>query len=94
MKTECRSSMLLRDMNILKLMTHDQQVEGDKLRKQAKENKRLGLGTMTTLSRNLVVKIARRVRKSFQPHSRTMITSIPSSKNMYDQKVRAPESKS
>ena len=31
-KTECRNSMLLEDMNISRLMTHAQQVEGDKLR--------------------------------------------------------------
>ena len=31
-KTECRSAMLLRDMNISRLMTHAQLVEGDKLR--------------------------------------------------------------
>uniref|UniRef100_M1DLS0 Zinc knuckle family protein n=1 Tax=Solanum tuberosum TaxID=4113 RepID=M1DLS0_SOLTU len=39
-KTECRNAMLLGDMNISRLMTHSQQVEGDKLRKQAKETKK------------------------------------------------------
>ena len=39
-KTECRNVMLLGDMNISRLMTHAQQVEGDKLREHAKENKK------------------------------------------------------
>ncbi|KAH0636085.1 hypothetical protein KY290_036497 [Solanum tuberosum] len=39
-KTECRNAMLLGDMNISRLMTHAQQVEGDKLREQAKETKK------------------------------------------------------
>ena len=43
-KIECRNAMLLIDMNIDRLMTHAQQVEGDKLRQQAKENK----GTYST----------------------------------------------
>ena len=49
--------MLVGDMNISGLMTHAKQIEGDNLREQAKEN-RLGLGTMTILSKNWVVKIA------------------------------------
>ena len=39
-KTECRNAMLLGDMNISRLTTHAHQVEGDKLREQAKENKK------------------------------------------------------
>ena len=39
-KTECRNSMLLGDMNISRLMTHAQQVECDKLKEQAKESKK------------------------------------------------------
>ena len=38
-KTECRNAMLLKDMNISRLVTHAQHVEGDKLREHAKENK-------------------------------------------------------
>ena len=40
MKTECKSAMLLGDMNISSIMTHAQQIEGDKLREQAKEYKK------------------------------------------------------
>ncbi|KAK4716160.1 hypothetical protein R3W88_014498 [Solanum pinnatisectum] len=43
-KTECRNAMLLRDMNLSRLMTHAQQVEGDKLNEQAKENKKARTG--------------------------------------------------
>ena len=43
-KTECRNSMLLGDMNISRLMTHAQQLEGDKLREQAKDNKKARTG--------------------------------------------------
>ena len=39
-KTECRSAMLLRDMNMSMLMTHVQQVEGDKIREQDNKNKK------------------------------------------------------
>ena len=43
-KTECINAMLLGDMNISRLMTHAHQVEGDKLREQAKENKKARTG--------------------------------------------------
>ena len=43
--------MLLGDMKIYMLMTHAQQVEGDKLREHDKENKKATNGTMTILSR-------------------------------------------
>ncbi|KAK4709964.1 hypothetical protein R3W88_004477 [Solanum pinnatisectum] len=43
-KTECKNAMLLEDMNISRLMTHAQQVEGDKIREQAKENKKSRTG--------------------------------------------------
>ena len=36
--------MLLGDMNISRLMTHTQQVQGDKLREWAKENKKTRIG--------------------------------------------------
>ncbi|KAK4737027.1 hypothetical protein R3W88_000724 [Solanum pinnatisectum] len=37
---ECRNAMLLGDMNISRFITQAQQVEGDKLREQPKENKK------------------------------------------------------
>ena len=43
-KTECRSAMLFGDINISRLMTHAQQVEGDKLREHVKENKKARTG--------------------------------------------------
>ena len=43
-KIKRENTMLLGDMNIYRLMTHAQQVEGDKLREQAKENKKAGNG--------------------------------------------------
>ena len=43
-KTECINAMLLGDINISSIMTHAQQVEGDKLREQAKENKKSRTG--------------------------------------------------
>ncbi|KAK4721645.1 hypothetical protein R3W88_011878 [Solanum pinnatisectum] len=39
-KTECRNAILLENMSISRLMNHTQQVESDKLREQAKENKK------------------------------------------------------
>ena len=39
-KTECINAMSLGDINISMLMTHAQQVEGDKLKEQSKENKK------------------------------------------------------
>ncbi|WMV25403.1 hypothetical protein MTR67_018788, partial [Solanum verrucosum] len=43
-RTECRNAMLLEDMTISRLMTHAQQVEGDKFREQAKDNKKARKG--------------------------------------------------
>ena len=43
-KTYSRIAMLLGDMNISRLMTHAQQVEGDKLRGKVKENKKARIG--------------------------------------------------
>ncbi|KAK4715098.1 hypothetical protein R3W88_021005 [Solanum pinnatisectum] len=43
-KTGCRNAMLLENMSISRLMTYAQQVESDKLREQAKENKKAKTG--------------------------------------------------
>ena len=42
--------MLLEDMKIFRLMTHAQQVEGDKLKEQAKENNKARTGNMNILN--------------------------------------------
>ncbi|WMV37333.1 hypothetical protein MTR67_030718 [Solanum verrucosum] len=43
-KIECRNDMLLGDMDISRIMTNTQQVEGDKLREMIKENKKARIG--------------------------------------------------
>ncbi|XP_049370100.1 uncharacterized protein LOC125835000 [Solanum verrucosum] len=43
-KIEFRNAMLLEDMHIYRLMTHSQQVEGDKLREHARKNKKTRTG--------------------------------------------------
>ncbi|XP_049369419.1 uncharacterized protein LOC125834306 [Solanum verrucosum] len=43
-KIECRNAMLLGDMSLSRLMTHAQQVEGDKLKEHAKEKKKSRTG--------------------------------------------------
>jgi len=43
-KTGCRNAMLLKNMNISTVMTHVQQVKVDKLREQAKYNKKARTG--------------------------------------------------
>ena len=65
-KIECRNAMLLGDMYISRLMTHAQQVEGDKLREQVKENKKARTRNYDYSLQNRVVEIARRVGRSFQ----------------------------
>ena len=40
MKTECQNAMLLKVMNIFKLMIHAQKVEVDKIREMAKDIKK------------------------------------------------------
>lgn len=59
--------MLFENMNISRLMINVQLVDGDKIRKKDKEKKKYLLGTMSILSRNNVVEIARRVNKVFSP---------------------------
>ena len=92
-KTECRNAMLLGDMNISRLMTHAQQVEGDKLREQSKENKKARTRNYDYSQQ----KSSGRNRSQFQQKSSTLVpssASVPFSKNKYDQKVKATCSKS
>ena len=70
--------MLLRDMKICRPITHAQMVYGDKHREHAKENKKARSGGGNSL-------------QSQQKFSALVLLSagIPSSKNRFDQKVRA-----
>ena len=43
-KTECKNAMLVGDMNISRLMTHAQQVEGYKIKEHGKENNKSKTG--------------------------------------------------
>ena len=70
--------MLLADMKISRPITHAQMVDGDNLRKHAKENKKARSGGGNSL-------------QSQQMFSALVFSSagISSSKNRYDHKVRA-----
>ncbi|KAH0633421.1 hypothetical protein KY284_036207 [Solanum tuberosum] len=61
-------------MKISRLMTHAQQVEGDKLRDMLRRTKRLGQATMSILNRSRVVEIAR--RGVFQAPEPTQLVQI------------------
>ena len=64
-KIECKNSMLLRDMNISKLMTHAHQVESDKLREQSKENKKARSGSYDYFEQKLGGRNRLQSRKKF-----------------------------
>ena len=64
MKIECKNAMLLGEMNISKLFNHSQQVEGDMLREQTKENEKARTGNYDYSQKKWVVEITRRVSKS------------------------------
>ena len=85
--------MLLGDMNISSLMTRVQQVGGDKLREHDKENKKDRNGNYDYSQQKLGGGNRLQGQQKFSapvPSS----TNVSSSKNMYDQKNRAPGSKS
>ncbi|XP_069151929.1 uncharacterized protein [Solanum lycopersicum] len=92
-KTECRNAMLLGDMYISRLMTHAQQVEGDKLREKAKENKKVSTGNYDYSHRKLGGGNCSQNQHNFSALALSS-ASVPSFKNRYDQRVRAPGSKS
>ena len=52
-KTECRKDMLVRNMNISRLMNHAQQVEGKNLKEHANECKNARIGNYDSGGRNL-----------------------------------------
>ncbi|KAH0654413.1 hypothetical protein KY289_032091 [Solanum tuberosum] len=92
-KTECRNAILLQNMNISRLMTNAQHVEGDKLREQAKENKNSRTGNYDYSQ----PKSGGGNRSQFQQKSSAPApssASVPSSKFRNDQKGRALGSKS
>ena len=92
-KTECRNAMLLGDMNIFRLMTHAHLVEGDKIREQAKENKKSRTRNYDYFQQNSGGgnrSLGQQKISALSPSS----ASVPSSKIRYDQKSRAPVSKS
>ncbi|KAH0633127.1 hypothetical protein KY284_035913 [Solanum tuberosum] len=92
-KTECRNAMLLGDKNISRLMTHAQQVEGDKLREQAKETKKARTGNYEYAQQ----KSGGGNRSHFQQKSSTPApssASVPSPRFRKDQNSRTSGSKS
>ena len=44
MKIQCRNAILVENMNISRIMTHAQNIDGDKFREQVKENKKARTG--------------------------------------------------
>ncbi|XP_069146574.1 uncharacterized protein [Solanum lycopersicum] len=92
-KIDCRNNMLLGDMNIFMLMTHAQQVEGDKIREQTKENKKAKTGNYEYSQQKSGGGNRSQSQQKFSAPA-PLSASVPSSKNRYDQKGRAPDSKS
>ena len=91
-KIKRENTMLLGDMNIYRLMTHAQQVEGDKLMKQSKENKKPRNGNYEYCQHKSDGGNPSRSQQKFSALAPSS-ASAPSSKNMYGQKVRASGSK-
>ena len=87
-KTKCRSAMLLGDMNISRIMTHAQQVEGDKLREKDKENKKARTGNYDLSQQKLGGGNRSQSEKKFSTPI-PLSASVPSSKNRHDQKGKA-----
>ena len=92
-KIECRNAMLLIDMNIDRLMTHAQQVEGDKLRQQAKENKKARTGNYDYSQQKSGGGNRSQGQRKFSA-STSSSANVLSFKNRYDQKGRASDFKS
>ena len=92
-KTECRSATLLGDMNISRLMTHAHHVEGDNLKEQAMENKKVRTGNYDYYQQKLGGGNRSQSQQKFSSPALSL-ASVPSSKNMYDKKGRAQVSKS
>ena len=82
-KTECRNAMLLGDMNISRLMTHAHLVEGDKIREQAKENKKVRTGNYDYSMQKLGGGNCLQSQQKFSA-SAPLSSSFPSSKKSHD----------
>ena len=85
--------MLLGDVDISRLMTHAQKVEGNKLREHVKENKKSRNRNYDYSQHKLSGgNLSQGQPKFLAPDP--SLASVPSSKNRYDQQGRAPGSKS
>ncbi|TMW85145.1 hypothetical protein EJD97_023701 [Solanum chilense] len=90
---ECRNAMLLGDMNISRLMTHAQQVEGNKIRELAKDNKKSRTKNYDYSQQKSggengseSVENCLQSRLKFSTPALSLAI-VPSSKNKYDHKV-------
>ena len=92
-KIEYRNAMFLGDMNISRVMTHAQQDEGDILREQAKENNKARTRNYHYSQQKSGGENHSQSQQKFSARAPSSV-SVPSSKNRYDEKVRAPRSKS
>ena len=72
-------------MNISRLMTHAQHVEGDKIKEQAKENKKARNGNYDYSQQKLGGGNHSQSQQKFSAPSPSSAI-VPSSKNRYDQK--------
>uniref|UniRef100_M1DJ59 Gag-pol polyprotein n=1 Tax=Solanum tuberosum TaxID=4113 RepID=M1DJ59_SOLTU len=87
-KRECRNAMLLENMRISSLMTHDQQVEDDKLMEHAKENKKARTRNYDYSQQKLGSGNRSQGRQKFSAPTPSS-PSVPSFKFRQDQKGRA-----
>ena len=82
-KIECRNAMLLGYMNISRLISPAQQVEGDKLREWAKENKKSRTGNYEYSQQKLGGRNRSQGQQKFAAPAPSS-GSVPSSNNRYD----------
>ena len=80
-----QKSTLLGVMNISRFMTHAQKVEGDKLREQAKENKKLTTGNYDYSQQKSGGGNRLQSQQKFSAPAPSL-ASVPSSKNRYNKK--------
>ena len=85
-KTECRNAMLL-GMNISRLMTHAQEVKGDKLREHAKDNKKARTRNYVYSQQKSCGEYRSQSQQRFSSPTPSS-SSVPSSKNRYEKRVQ------